>query len=215
MRMQIDHVLSKVRPRIVTMLRTRDKYSTESMIQQYKSHVLGLLEHSNSSILHACDSQLQRLDSVQRRFLHGLALTEEIAFRVYNLAPPTLRRDIGVLGLIHKRVLGLAHPAYSVLLPWAPPLVVPPGGILTRHNKQLDSHGMDVIFNHGLFFRSIFGLTEVYNRLPQIIVNFDTVKDFQAALTNMARYRCSRGAEHWKYSFNSVHLGSFVYSADA
>ena len=88
MRMQIDHVLNKARPRIIAMLRTRDKYSTESMIQQYKSHVLGLLEHSSSSILHACDSQLQRLDSVQRRFLHGLALTEEIPFRVYILLHP-------------------------------------------------------------------------------------------------------------------------------
>ena len=142
-------------------------------------------------------------------------MTEELAFRVNNLAPPTLRRDIGVLGLIHKRVLGLAHPAYNELLPWAPPLVWPPGVIPTRHDKQLDSHGAEVVFNHNLFYRSIFGLTEVYNRLPQIIVNFDTVKDFQAALTNMARYRCSRGVEHWKYSFNSVHRGSFVYSADA
>ena len=35
-----------------------------------------------------------------------------------SFAPPSLRRDIGILGMFHKRVLGLAHPIFNRLLPF-------------------------------------------------------------------------------------------------
>ena len=32
------------------------------------------------------------------------------------MTPPTLRRNIGVLGLIHKRVIGLSHPDFETII---------------------------------------------------------------------------------------------------
>ena len=45
-------------------------------------------------------------------------LTEEVAFLSYNFAPPTIRRNIGMFGFLHKRVLGKAHPCFQKLLPF-------------------------------------------------------------------------------------------------
>ena len=56
--------------------------------------------------MHASYSSLERIDSMQRRFLHALEVSEEYAFTQHNFAPPSVRRDIGMLGLLHKRVLG-------------------------------------------------------------------------------------------------------------
>ena len=162
------------------------------------------MEYSNGCILHTTGSQLERLDSVQRRFLHGLQINEEIAFQQFNLAPPILRRDIGMLGLLHKIVLGLAHPAFFVLFPRDP---APPAHF---NNKALYDRGCDIIFNRNLFNRSLFGLVAVYNRLPQILVDFKTIADFQSVLTNLARYRCAPKKDGWKFSFNSVHPCSWV-----
>ena len=37
------------------------------------------------------------------------------AFLEHNFAPPVLRRDIAVLGLLHKRVIGSSHPSFADL----------------------------------------------------------------------------------------------------
>ena len=151
MHAQVDQILNRVRPRVVSLLRTRNKYCIESMMHQYKSHIWSVMEYSNGCILHTTGSQLERLDSVQRRFLHGLQINEEIAFQQFNLAPPILRRDIGMLGLLHKIVLGLAHPAFSVLFPRYPD---PPGHF---SNKAFYDRRGDIIFNYALFNRSLLG----------------------------------------------------------
>ena len=85
---QVDHILSKVRPRITAILRTRGKYCTEQLVLQYKTHILGLMEYSDGCIYHIIKSQLDRLDSVKRRFLHEFQIDECIAFKIYI----TLRR---------------------------------------------------------------------------------------------------------------------------
>ena len=56
--------------------------------------------------------------NVQRHFLNELGISEAVAFFDWNFAPPTLRRNIGVLGLLHKRALGKSHPDFEKLLPW-------------------------------------------------------------------------------------------------
>ena len=93
-----------------------------------------------------------------------------------------------MLGLIHKRVLGLAHPAFELLLPWSPY----PAHI--GHSKQLFDHQINVRFRRTMHLRSLFGLTMVYNLLPQYVVDCDTVSSFQRELTRIARTRCFNGA---------------------
>ena len=128
-------------------------------------------------------------------------ITEASAFIDYNFAPPCLRRDVAILGLIHKRALGLAHVAYEQLLPFAPlswySLPRPP-----QHNKQLNIHRDLCIYKHNMFNRSIFGMVDVYNRLSQRMVNYDSVKSFQSELTKIAKQRCARGEATWKTTFS-------------
>ena len=69
-------------------------------------------------IFHAATYQLARIDRAQNRFLRELGLSSEQALLDHNFPSPQIRRNIGILGLLHKRVLGLCHPSYDTLLPW-------------------------------------------------------------------------------------------------
>ena len=117
-------------------------------------------------------------------------MTSSDAFLEYNFAPPTLRRNIGVLGLIHKRVLGNAHPVFQQLLPFFNDVF---GYPRPGHDKQLYGHILDVQFQLTLYKRSIFGMVDV--------VDLNTVQTFQTELTKIARIRCQAGAANWEFSF--------------
>ena len=58
-----------------------------------------------------------KLDNLQASFVHALDMTVEVAFLHHNFAPPTLRRDIGILGFLHKRVLNRCHTSVARLFP--------------------------------------------------------------------------------------------------
>ena len=201
MKHAIDKVLSQIRPKIHAILRTRHHYDSQTLVNQFKIHIWGLMEIHNGAIFHAASSLLCRFDSVQRGFLNEIHLTESEAFLKHNFAPPILRRDIGILGLIHKRVLGLAHPIYQKLLPFFGDVF----GYLcgNSHSKQLYGHDLSIHFQHSLHQRSIFGMVNVYNRLPQNVVDIDNIKSFQTVLTQMARTACENNDVMWMKIFHS------------
>ena len=116
-----------------TLRRARGLYSQSQMFVQYKSHIWGFTEYQNEAILHACVSSLAKLDHLQVSFVHAFNMTEEVAFLDHNFAPPTLRRDIDILGFLHKRVLNQCHPSVAHLFPF-----MAPGS--PYHDKQLDGH---------------------------------------------------------------------------
>ena len=101
----IDHVLNKSRPKIRAILRLQHMFSVQDLIGQYKTHIWGNSEYSNEALILACNSQLGRLDRMQRWFLHELGVSDYDACVSFNFAPPSLRQRIGVLGFFHKRVL--------------------------------------------------------------------------------------------------------------
>ena len=92
-------------------------------------------------------------------FLRELEVSDEDAYLNYNFAPPKLRRNIGILGLMHKRVLGECHPVFSQLLPFSADVgqSIRPDG----HDKQLYGHLHEVDFQMVMFCRSIFAMTYV------------------------------------------------------
>ena len=112
----IDDIMSRVHPRITALLRTRGHYNAKDLLSQFKTHIWGIMEANSGGIFHACTSSLDRLDRCQRHFVEELDLTEEVAFTHHNFAPPVLRRNIGILGLLHKRVLRQCHPDFKNLL---------------------------------------------------------------------------------------------------
>ena len=132
MEAEIQRIRSKAGPKINAILATRHFFDTTGLVQQYKSHVLCLLEGSSIAIRHAAISHLETLDSLQNRFLREIGLDEKEAFLnpVFNLAPLQLRRDIGALGLLHKIQLGEAHEDFETLLP----KLVHPYEVNTRRN---------------------------------------------------------------------------------
>ena len=94
----IEQILAQVRPKVRAIVRIQSHYPVAELIHQFKTHVWGLMEYHNGAIFHASSSLLDRLDSIHRQFLRDLELIEEVAFLSYNFAPPTLRRNIGMLG---------------------------------------------------------------------------------------------------------------------
>ena len=162
------------------------------------------METHNGGIFHSSQYLLQKLDDVQTHFLKEIDVDMSVAFLDFNFAPPSLRRNIGILGLLHKRVLGLCHPIFQKLLPFfedAYGYALP--GV---HTKQLYGHMWEVENQRSLYSRSIFGMVHEYNKLPQNVVDSVSVSSFQTCLTAMARERCRAGDVKWMHVFSCRRL---------
>ena len=195
----IDQVLSKIRPKITAILRTRGYYNVPELIHQFKTHIWGVMEIHMGGFFHATSPLLRKFDHAQNRFLNELGLSAAQAFLEFNFAPPSLRRHIGILGLLHKRVLGKCHPSFEYLLPWYCTRFTEARG--HGHTKQLYAHWLEITNHQGLFTRSIFGMVDIYNNLPQQAVDAMSVKCFQQYLIHIARARCQAGEIAWSSSF--------------
>ena len=197
MKNAVEQILNRIRPKIKALLRTRSFYSVRDMLTQFKTHIWGLVEYQNGAICHASASILARLDRIQASFVRELGLTEEMAFLDFNFGPLSLRRDIGILGFIHKRVIGECHAGVKELLPFS--------GIMNRwHSKQLHTFCDSIVSRHGLYYRSIFGYVHIYNRLSESLVSLDSVKKFQCALTSLAKKRCGFWDPAWRASWKDT-----------
>ena len=69
------------------------------------------------------------------------------------------------------------------------------------HDKQLEFHMTKVTCREDLYFQYVFGMAHVYNRLPQYVVNSNSVKTFQSFLTKLARRRCVSWDANWRKAF--------------
>jgi hypothetical protein len=148
---------------------------------------------------HAAPSLLAKIDAAQSRFLHELDLTSVYAFMEFNFAPPSLRRNVGVLGLLHKRVIGKCHPTFERLFPWLADRF--PGFRTHAHTKQLYGHSSEITSHQAIFNRSIFAMCDIYNDLPQNVVDADCVSSFQHMLMQTVRLRCQSNDADWASSF--------------
>ena len=105
------------------------------------------------------------------------------------------------MGLLHKRVLGQAHHSFDRLLPWYSERFPTSRGF--GHNKQLYGHWLEATYHHSLYFKSIFKMVDIYNNLPQHVVDAVSVSAFQRALTEKARERCNRNDPLWAFSLGA------------
>ena len=101
----VDEVVGSVTWKLRTLLRTKRFYSTADMIILYKSHVLSFIEYRTAAIYHARRDVLVRLDRVQEKFLEDVGISSQDALLHFNLAPLASRRDMAMLGMIHRTVL--------------------------------------------------------------------------------------------------------------
>ena len=150
-------------------------------------------------LFHAARSLLKKLDGAQDHYLRELDLSPAQAFLDFNFAPAALRRDVAVLGVLHKRVIGKCHPSYNRLLPWRSDRFPEPREL--GHSKQLYVHSVEVSNHQAIFNRSIFGMVTIYNDLPQDVVDATSVGALQHKLMQITRTRCQAKDADWALSF--------------
>ena len=196
-------ILARCRPKINTILRTRNFYSTQELLNQFKIHIWGLLEYHTPAIFHCTSSRLDKIDRLQTSFLGKLDISPREAFLNYNMAPLKLRRDIGLLGLWYKVAHGIAHPSLCALFPTAHFLIGTFINGRPRHDKQLDNHASAVLFREHLWRRSLFGWVFSFNKLPQFCIDAPSVSDFQTILTGHVRTKCLANTRDWDKTFDA------------
>jgi len=140
MKEAVSDIAKRVRPKLFALLRSRQYYNTAELVYQFKTNILPMIECSTAAVYHASDTVLKPLDQIEGHFLRDLGLTVDESFSKYNLSPLCFRRDVAMLGLLHKCTLGTAHENLRALLPPAP--FQHQSSYRTRlagrrHNKQL------------------------------------------------------------------------------
>ena len=115
----------------------------------------------------------------------------------FNLAPLSTRRDIALLGVIHRAVLCEGPTHFQGLFRISPANRI---GLRRRHSRHLiDTHSGRPL---DMYNRSIFGLVRVYNLLPEYLVNLNTVKDFQSGLQGIVKERALRNCNDWELTLS-------------
>ena len=195
---EVQRIKKKTLPKIKAILANRHFFDVSGLMHQYKAHALCQLELSAGAVYHAAETHLSVLDSLQHFFLRELGLNDVEAFLQHNLAPLRLRRDIAVLGLLHRVQLGEAHADFGRMFEFD----VHERPVFTRHNARRHSRQFREVWGSTDYFnRSIFAATRVYNVLPADVVEGKSVKVFQSALTKLARTACEEGSAQWSSMF--------------
>ena len=155
------------------LLKTQRFFHDSKLVDVYKSKLLGYLEYRTSALYPATDTVLKPLDAVQERFLRALGCTEMKALMYFNLASLAARRDMAMLGLIHRTVLGKGPAHFKQFFRLAEARDTYETRRRGRtHSKQLEDPRRGVFPE--LLRRSALGLVAVYNRLPEEVVREGT-----------------------------------------
>ena len=182
-----------------TLLRTRRYHTDRELVVLFKAHLLSYIEYRTPAIAHASCSVLAPVDRVLDQFLRGICVSSIEALSSFRLAPLKCRRDIAILGFLHRLRLRSAPPQFyrffssrSLHHFWGTPadpsdeLLVPLSGVPLQAFAQ----------------RSAFGMTRVYNLLPQSIKETNSVKSFQSKLQKMLLERARNGCDDWIDTFS-------------
>ena len=193
----VSATLSRARPKLQALMRSRQFFDISAIIMQYKTHILSIVESNTGGIYHATTTTLKPLDRIQTTFVHGLNLEVSEAFLRYNLAPLCLRRDIAMMGFLHKCSCKCTHPDIMRLFP-------------VRGERELWNilDYVRQIDHASLATRSIFQLTYVYNNLPLEIRQINGISAFQSRLTDVARNLCQRNHDQWQTFLSARHWNS-------
>ena len=172
-----------------TLLRTRRFYTDADLIVLYKAHLLSYLEYRTPAIYHATRTVLKRLDGVQARLLRDTGVDDITALTTFHLAPLSTRRDIAMLGVIHRTMLGKGPDQFKDFFRRDP----------THPVKLLDPRHTS---RNPLTKRSALGLVAIYNMLPRNVVGIQTVPAFQKCLQGIVCKYAKSGHPHWSEVFS-------------
>ena len=199
MNLAIDDVTRHAKWKVVVLNRVRRFYMVSDMVRLWKSDVLSFIEYRTPAISHASQSMLSHIDALQESYLRDLGLSSLDALVHFNLAPLACRRDIALLGVIHRAVLGLGpthfHEYFRPPWRWTKPQ--------TQHQRHryhlqdmMGTHFLEVVRN------SMFGLIRIYNLLDPSIIESRSVSSFQAKCQQVALSRAMSGCDDWHQTFS-------------
>ena len=170
------------------LLRTRRFYTDAELVMLYKAHLLSFIEYRTPAIYHACQKHLSKVDRIQAKLLADAGVGELDALTHFNLAPLSARRDIAMLGLIHRTFLRKGPKHFRDIFH---PL----------HGNEFEDP-RDTLGRNGLVQRSALGLLAIYNLLPGSVRAERTVKAFQGSLQRMMKDAANDGILDWRQLFS-------------
>ena len=184
----ISELVSAAGWKLRTLLRTRRFYTDADLVVLYKAHLLSYLEYRTPAIYHATRAILRRLDYVQTRFLKDVGVDEVTALLNFHLAPLGTRRDIAMLGLIHRTALGKGPAQFREFFKKDP--------------CSKDLHDPRKDFKAPITKRSALGLVAVYNMLPPGVLVAKSVSAFQRGLQECVVKFALSGYPQWAEVFS-------------
>ena len=188
MDMAVSEVVSQASWKLTTILRARRFHDVPRLVQVYISKVLSFVEYRTSAVYHAAKTTLAGIDAVRTLFLRECGLPDEDALLHFNLAPLQARRDIAMLGLLHRSLGHGPRRFRNMFLPVTP-------SVFQKHNKQLCSHRSPRHLQ--LLARSALGLVDVHNLLLKHVVEQKSVEAMQHQLQMLLKFRAANGDDSW------------------
>ena len=123
----------------------------------------------------------------------------------FNLAPLSTRRDIAMLGVIHRAALREGPQQL-----WKFFRLAVPASSFARISRHRSVHSMRLEEwpagrNLDIIRRSALGSIRVYNLLPADVVLHKTVKQFQQAVSGLVKDRVVAGDSRWRNLLSPWH----------
>ena len=169
------------------LIRTRRFYTCSELTILYKAHLLASLEYRTPAIYHATRNVLVKVDRVQSKFLEDAGVGDITALTEFNVAPLTARRDMAMLAVIHRAVLGKGPRHFKDQFCWQAP------GLLKDPREEIGG---------GIITRSILGLVAVYNLLPEKCKGHRKVGESETALQQLLKERATEDCTDWIQTFS-------------
>ena len=187
----VDELVTEAGWKLRTLLRTQRYYTDAELILLYKAQLLSFIEYRTPAIYHATRNLLGKVDAIQTRFLRNAGVDEVTALMHFNLAPLSMRRDIAMLGVVHRAAIGEGPPQLQRLLKRAS------GGF-----QLLDPYSGRT--TPPVVKRSTWGLLPVYNKLGSGAQSIRTVRDFQQYLQERVKTMITKGlvGEDWPSTYS-------------
>ena len=138
---------------------------------------------------------------MQRSFLKVIGVSEAKAFVEMNLAPLQMRRDLSMLGALHKCSYKVAHADMCKFYPLHKPTEHRyPTRRRPTHDHQLHDFCREKSERPWQLWmkRSAYGLIGVYNELPQKLIDLKKVSLFQRELQDTAKELCKNNFPDWQ-----------------
>ena len=203
----VHDLARKCQWKIKTILQTGRFKTGADLVNLYKAQVLSFIEYRTAAIYRACNSSHEELQHVQDKILVAAGLSAVEALCNFRLAPLSVRRDIALLGLIHRTVLGHGPKQFQEFFVR--------DEHVTREGSGKHGYQLRPLALHESDFRlpgsrpaayiehSAFGLIIIYNKLPRRIVEASTtVSAFQSALQDLVFQRALTGCDDWELTLS-------------